>query len=119
MAKAGKEVLSIVYEEQDPLPTIAVGGAYGGPNLDGSLVFAHVYTEFNTIPSMEEKEIEEGKVNMGRTGSVIRRGDITRKVLATLVLSADGAISVGEWLAAKGKAAKAAAAKGQTKEPPK
>jgi hypothetical protein len=103
---AEKQPVSIVYEEQEGRPTIPVSGAYGGPSVDGALVFAHVYTEFGTIPAMEEHEADEAGIVDLSKGNVIKRGDLTRKVLATLVLPPDAAIRLGQWLVSRGKDAK-------------
>jgi hypothetical protein len=97
--------ISIVYEEQEARPTIPVNGAYGGPSVDGTIVFAHIYSEFGTLPAMEEHEVGAGGVVDLAKGNVIKRGDLTRKVLATLVLSPEGAVLVGKWLMERGQMA--------------
>ena len=103
--KPDKGSLTIVYEEQEPRPTLPVSGAYGGYLPDGATIVAHVYTEFGTIPAMSEHEIEEGgMVNLSK-GNLIKRGDVTRKVLATLVLSPESASIVGKWLVEKAQGA--------------
>jgi len=98
--------LSIVYEEPENRPSIPVGGAYGGPSPDNSVVIAHVYSEFGTIPAMEDHDVEpDGTVHLAGGGHQIKRGDVTRKILATLVMSPEVAIRVGNWLTGKGKLA--------------
>jgi len=94
-----KGSFTIVYEEQEPRPTLPVSGAFGGPLHDGSLVVAHVYAEFGTIPALEEHDVQEGGVVDLSKGHQIKRGDLTRKVLATLVLSPEAAEAFGKWLA--------------------
>lgn len=97
--------ISIVYEDNDQRPTIPVNGAFGGPSVDGTLVFAHLYSEYVTVPAMEEHEADDkGRVDLHK-GNVIKRGDLTRKVLATLVLSPEAALGLGQWLASKGQQA--------------
>ena len=103
--KPGKGSFTIVYEEQEPRPTLPVAGAYGGPNPDGSIVVAHVYTEFATLPALEEHEIQEGGVVDLTKGHQIKRGDLTRKVLATLVMSPQAAMVFGRWLMDKAQRA--------------
>lgn len=110
---AEKQSLSIVYEEQEQRPTIPVNGAFGGPSVDGTLVFAHIYSEFGTLPAMEEHEVEEGGLVDLSKGNVIKRGDLTRKVLATLVLSPEAAMVVGKWLAERGEMARTRRAENQ------
>lgn len=102
---AEKIPISIVYEEPEDRPTIPVSGAFGGIALDSSLVFAHLYAEFGTLPAMHELEAdEEGRVDTTK-GNLIRRGDLTRKVLATLVLTPTASVALGQWLVEKGKMA--------------
>ena len=52
------ESLSIVYEEAPNKPTYAVTGAYGGTSPDGASVVVHLFTEFGTIPSIEEHNVQ-------------------------------------------------------------
>ncbi len=105
--------LSIVYEEQVQSPTFPVNGAIGGPSVDGTLVFVHVFTEFGTVPAMEEHNIGPGgHVDLSK-GSVIKRGDLTRKILATLVLSPEASLIVGKWLIDRGEEARKARAQFQ------
>ncbi len=96
---------TIVYEEQEPRPTLPVSGAYGGTLYDGSLVVANVYTEFGTIPALEEHEVQEGGLVDLTKGHLIKRGDLTRKVLATLVLSPEAAEAFGKWFTEKAQEA--------------
>lgn len=95
--------LSIVYEEQDPRPTIPVGGAIGGRSPDGSLVIAHLYMDSATLPALEEHVVQQGGLVDLSKGSRIKRGDITRRILATLVLSPTTAMQFGQWLMEKAK----------------
>ncbi len=105
MAEAPQSI-SIVYEEQDVRPTIPVNGAIGGPSVDGTLVFMHVYSEFGTIPAMEEHEVGPGgQVDVSK-GNIIKRGTLTRKVLATLVLSPEASVVVGKWLLERAEVAR-------------
>ncbi|MGH9891565.1 MAG: hypothetical protein ACREA0_06200 [bacterium] len=104
-----------MYDVPDDRPTLPVNGAYGGPSMDGSVVFAHVYMEFGTIPAMEEHEADEAGVVDLTKGNVIKRGDLTRKVLATLVLPPEAAIRLGGWLVTKGGEAKQRAEEGPPK----
>ena len=98
MAETGKS-LSILYEEPDERPTIPVSGAIGAPSPDGSLIIAHLYSEFATIPAREDHDIgEDGRVDLSK-GHRITRGDVTRKVMATIVMSPKTAASLGQWLA--------------------
>ena len=100
-----KGTLSIVFEEREDRPHIPVSGAIGGPGPGGTLVYAHVYTEFATIPAMEDHDVSEhGSVDLSK-GQRIRRGDITRSIEATLIMPPDVAIAVGTWLVTNGKAA--------------
>ncbi len=116
MAEAEKEPFSIVYEEEEGRPFIPVGGVYGSITVDGSMVYAHIYSQFSTLPAMDEYEIEaDGSVDLSK-GNSIRRGNLTRKVLATLVISPEVAGSMGKWLSDKSEQAKVAREERSKKE---
>jgi len=102
--------VTIVYEEPESLPSIPVGGAYGGPSPDGSTIVMHVYTEYISIPTVTEHPLDADGVADLSIGHqrVTRRGDVSRKVHATLVFSPEAAARVGKWLADKGRQAVAA-----------
>lgn len=96
-----RESLSIVYEEPPNKPTYAVTGAYGGTSPDGTAVVVHLYTEFGTIPSIEEHDVQaDGSVDT-RKGHRIKRADITRQVQATIVMSPESAMSLSIFLKEK------------------
>jgi hypothetical protein len=100
---AEKDLLRLTYKEQEPSPTIPVQGAMGGVAPDGSSVVAHVYVEFATVPSMEEhKVLDGGRVDFTK-GAVVRHSELTRQVVATLVMSPEAAIRIGKWLVTTGK----------------
>lgn len=97
--------ISIVYLEAEGRPTITATGAYGGPSPDGSAVVAHLYTEFATVPSVEQHQVGEGgKIDLEK-GEKVRRGDITRDVQATLVLPPEAAARLGAFLQEKARLA--------------
>ncbi len=102
---AEPDSISIVYEEVENRPTIVATGAYGGPAPDGSVVVAHLFTDFGTIPSIEEYEVTEGGLVNLETGNRIKRGDVTRRVQATLVLSPESCIRLATFLQEKGRIA--------------
>lgn len=98
---AEKRSFSISYEEEEGRPTLPVSGAYGGASVDGTMVVAHIYSEFGTLPALEEHEIsEEGVIDLTK-GNFIRRSDLTRKILATLVMSPEVAGRLAKWLSNK------------------
>jgi hypothetical protein len=102
MAEKKKGSITIVYEEAPSRPIIPVGGAYGGPTPDGASVVAHVYAEYVTIPAIQEHQVDErGRVDLG-VGKPIKRADVTRLVQASLVLSPEASITIGNWLVEKG-----------------
>ena len=99
------ESMSIVYEESDDRPTVVASGAYGGPSPDGSVVVAHLFTEYGTIPSIEEHEVQEGgRIDLDG-GNRIRRGDVTRRIQSTVVLSPESAARLGTFLLDKSRIA--------------
>lgn len=94
--------ISIVYEEVPDRPVIAVGGAFGGASPDGTSVIAHLYNEFGTIPTATKHEMAaDGQVDLTK-GIPASRADVTRHVGATLVLSPEAAIRLGNWLTKHG-----------------
>lgn len=97
--------VTIVYEEVSNKPTHAVNGAYGGPSPDGTTVIMHVYTEFGTVPSIEEYEVPASGVVNTSKGHKIKRADITRQVQATLMMTPESALSLGKFLTEKAKIA--------------
>lgn len=96
--KRSKQKLSIIYEEAPNRPILPVGGAIGASSPDGSTVVAHLYNEFVTVPTVAQHEISPGGVIDLSKGVAERRGDLTRLILATLVLSPETAIRLGNFL---------------------
>lgn len=105
MPEQKPSTVSITYEQVEGRPSIPVGGAYGGPTPDGSMVVAHIYSEFVTVPSLDELEVGPDGVAKAGEGHQIKRSDLTRKVLATLVMAPEVALSLGTWLAGNGQMA--------------
>jgi hypothetical protein len=99
------EQLSILYEEPTPRPFFPVNGAIGGPAPDGSSVVAHLYLEFATIPAREGHSLQEGGAVDLSKGTKISRGDISRYVQATLSMSPEAALRIGQWMMANGEKA--------------
>ena len=96
--------LSFHFEDTPEKRALHVSGAYGGPVPDGSVVIAHVYVEMPMIPSLQQYPVAETGGHLTQSGppQVIKRGDFTREVQATLILTPEVAISVGDWLREKG-----------------
>ena len=105
MPEETPSTVSIIYEQVEGRPNLPVGGAYGGPSPDNTTVVAHLYSEYVTVPSLDELDVGPDGVAKAAQGHQIKRSDITRKVLATLVMSPEVAISVGAWLADRGRLA--------------
>jgi hypothetical protein len=95
------KTISFAFRESETKPTLPVMGAWGGPSPDGTTVLAHVYTEYASIPSaMKHRVDQQGRVDLAK-GETISRADVTREVLATLVLSPEHAMSLGQFLLEK------------------
>lgn len=106
-----RKSISFVYEEAPEKPTLAATGAYGGPSLDGLSVIAHLYIEYGSIPSVITHEVGEGgKVDLN-VGTPVKRGDFTREVQGTVVLSVDAAELIGKFVIEKAKGARDAQAR--------
>jgi hypothetical protein len=101
-----KKTFSIVYESRKDKPVIAVTGAVGGSNSNTDTVVAHLYVEYASVPAISTHPvIDEKAVDMSaESADEIKRGNITRDILATLVLSPANAVTIGEWLANHGRA---------------
>jgi hypothetical protein len=97
--------LAVVYEKVPNKPTVTATGAFGGPSPDQHNIIAQLYVEHGTVPSTISHAIrEDGSVDL-QHGDPISRGDITREIQATLVLSPEAAVLIGNWLVTKGIAA--------------
>lgn len=107
MAKAPDHI-TIVYDDRDNKPVLAVTGAHGGPSPDSNSVVAHLYIEHITLPSLVTHNVNPAGVVDLQTGDGVKRGDITRFVVGTLVLSPEAAIALGMFLVTQGENAKAA-----------
>ena len=95
------ETASIYYEDRPGKPTLAVTGAFGGPTPDSRNVVVHLFVEHVMVPSIAELErTEEGGYHQTRE---IVRGTVKREIQATLVLTPEVAVSMGQWLATHGE----------------
>lgn len=95
------ENFTFVYEKIAGKPTIAVNGAFGGPNGTGTTVVAHLFVEHATVPSMITHAVNEDLSIDLVHGDAVKRGDVTREIQATIVLSPENAIELGRFLIEK------------------
>jgi len=100
---ADKKRISFIFEKSKSITTIPVSGAVGGESPDGNNVIAQFYIEYLTPPNVIESEYEEGKPINPNLGNQIKRGDITREIQTTIVMTPEQAINIGEWLIKNGK----------------
>lgn len=98
-----KKSAAIYYEERPMKPTIVAHGGFGGPTANGTSVAIHLYAESPPIPSIEEFDIDPA-TGRGESRNLIQRGEARREVQATLILTPEGAVSIGEWLVGHGQA---------------
>ena len=78
-----------------------VTGVWGGPTPDNLMVVAHMFVEHHTLPNHETVDVrDDGLVNMGAPKST-KRGDFTREVQGTLVMSPEFALILANWLTQK------------------
>ena len=98
-----KQRISVIFEKSKNKQTIPVTGVWGGPSPDGYSIVTHFYVEHNTTPNAIESTFEEDKPYNPNLGDQIKRGDITREIQTSLVMSPEQAISIGKWLAQKGQ----------------
>ena len=105
MAELPPNKISIVYEKAPGKPTITATGAVGGPSPDRQSVVAQLYVEYASVPNVVSHEVrEDGSVDL-QHGDAISRGDVTREIQGTLVLSPEAAVLLGNWLLKHGIAA--------------
>ncbi|MEX0608512.1 MAG: hypothetical protein WD016_13980 [Balneolaceae bacterium] len=105
MAKELPKDISIVFEKNKDSKTFPVTGAWGGINPDTLSLTVHLYNEYTSLPNSIKAEVnDEGKVDVN-AGQRISRGDITREVQGTMVLSPEHALSLANWLTNKAREA--------------
>jgi hypothetical protein len=105
MEQKDKKTISFVFDKSNKALTIPVTGGWGGPSPDGTSVVAHLYVESHAVPSYLTSEIKEDQSVDPNTGERITRGDVSREIQSTLVMSPETAISIGKWLMEKGELA--------------
>ena len=102
MEEQQPQSVSIVTEGVNSAPTITATGAWGGPTANGNAVIAYLFVESAGIPSIITAEADErGRLDPNK-GERTQRGDITRQVQATLVLTPEDAVIIGQWLRDRG-----------------
>ena len=100
-----KQEITFVYQNAENKNSIPATGAQGGPTPDGASVVANLYVEHQSIPHSVTRGIEDGKLDLTQPGREIKRGEVTRDVQATLVLTPEHAVQLGEWLQRMGNEA--------------
>jgi hypothetical protein len=91
--------ITFVYEDTDEVRTIAATGAHGGPTPDGASVVANLYVERASIPHHVSHQIDErGEVDLSETSNQVSRGEVTREVQASLVMTPEHAMQLAQWL---------------------
>jgi hypothetical protein len=116
--EAQPETFTVTYVEAAGKPSLPVTGAIGATTPDGLSVVVHLYVEHATIPSVVTHAVRAGgRVNL-TVGEVVKRSDITREIIASLVLSPDAARSHGTFLVSQADNA-ATVRKSRPSPPPK
>lgn len=91
--------ITFVYENADDVPTIAATGAHGGPSPDGASVVANLYVERASIPHHVSHQIDEqGQVDLSEMSQQVTRGEVTREVQTSIVMTPEHALQFGQWL---------------------
>jgi len=99
MPEESPNEITFVYEDADEVRTIAATGAHGGPTPDGASVVANLYVERASIPHHVSHQIDErGEVDLSETSSQVSRGEVTREVQASLVMTPEHALQLAQWL---------------------
>lgn len=106
MAGEGEhQSVSIHFEERPDKRTHPVSGAWGGPTPDGATVVAHVYAEWGMVPSIQQLSVDSDGRLVPDEERLIKRGDASREIQATLVMTPESAVAFGKWLIERGVAA--------------
>lgn len=99
MSQEPANEITFVYEDAEEVPTFPATGAHGGPSPDGSSVVANLYVERASIPHHVSHQIDEhGQVDLSETSEQVTRGELTREVQASLVMTPEHALQLGQWL---------------------
>jgi len=89
---------TIVMEKSDGKQNIPATGAIGGASADGASVVANLFVEYGSVPNYVKHEVKEGgRVDL-QSGKPVSRGNLTREVVATLVMNPENALQLGKWL---------------------
>ena len=71
--------------------------------MDGAQVIAHLFVEYGTVPSVIKHEADSlGKLT-AQNIELAKRSDGTREIQVSVVMSAEAAISIGQFLQEKGQ----------------
>lgn len=99
MADEQPDEITFVYEDADDVRTIVATGAHGGPSPDGASVVANLYVERASIPHHVSHQIDErGEVDLSEMSQQVTRGELTREIQASLVMTPEHALQLGQWL---------------------
>ena len=99
MSEEQPNEITFVYEDADKVPSLAATGAHGGPTPDGASVVANLYVERASIPHHVSHQIDErGQVDLSETSQQVTRGELTREVQASLIMTPEHAMQLGQWL---------------------
>ena len=91
--------VTFVYEDSKDKRTITATGAQGGSSPDGASVVANLYVERGSIPHHVTHQInEKGEVDLSEPTDAVTRGEITREVQTTLVMTPEHALQIADWL---------------------
>lgn len=96
--------ISISYHRSPDAPTIPVMGAEAAIAADGRHIAVHLWTSYTAPPTNIECDVDEhGQVDID-SGRRTTPNVIHRDILATLILSPEEAVDIGELLAEQGRA---------------
>ena len=96
-----KKEISIVTERSPNAQTIAATGVWGGASPDLNAVIAHFYVEYQSTPNIITITPDEhGAIDIN-SGTRTARGDVTRVIQGSIVLSPELAESLSRWLIEK------------------
>ncbi|MFP4528585.1 MAG: hypothetical protein ACLFQX_08555 [Candidatus Kapaibacterium sp.] len=95
--------ISLIIEKSKHAQTLPLTGVWGGPAPDRTNVAAYFYVESPNLPNVITVRADENGMFDPNKGEQISRGDYTREIQATFIMTPEVAVGVGKWLIDQGQ----------------
>ena len=96
---------SIVFEGSERAPYFPVSGAWGGVCPTGNSVVVSFFQALSSLPNVISSEVAPGAAIDPSKGTRVTHGDITQRVMVTLVMTPEDCLSIATWMTKKGQEA--------------